>query len=208
MARTNSPVRTTTSSRSKQSGFTLLEILIVLAIMAMVLSIGLPTIQRVTYQRINSTTRKFVGLIRTVRNDAILLNSMHRLAFDLEKKTYWVETQNEAKLLKTETEETKKKKKPKEAPPSNFSLAAKFSSEPIPMPGGVAIDGILKEREGLVKNGRVYVHFFPSGFNEQAIVYLKRDGSDRISYSLVIRPTSGKVEVFGETVSEFDSVGK
>lgn len=176
-----------------------------LAIIAGVMSIGLPAIQRVTYQKLNSQTRKFVGLIRTIRNDAVLLNNVYRLVIDFEKRTYWVEVQREAKLL-TETPPPSKKGDP--APPSNFLMAPKYSKEPVAMPDGVAFDGVLKEREGLIKEGRAYIHFFPSGFNEQAILYLKKEGSQKVSYSLVLRPTSGKVEIMPDVVREFEVYSK
>src|SRR5580700_4277313 len=69
-------------SRRQLGGFTLIEILIVLGIISMVMAMGLPAIERVTYQRVNSTTRKFIGLVRTIRNDSILLNLVQRLAID------------------------------------------------------------------------------------------------------------------------------
>ncbi len=180
--------------------------MLVLAIIASVMALGLPAIQRVTYQRVNSTTRKFVGLIRTVRNDAILLGSMYRLVIDLDRKQYWVETQREAKLLDDVEPDKKKKKKSGEEPPSNFLFASKYSKEPVPMPDGVVFDGVYKEREGLIKEGRAYIHFFSNGFNEPAILYLKRDGNKTVSYSLVVRPTSGKVDIFPETIPSLDSV--
>ncbi len=195
---------TTTSTKNRQKGFTLLEILLVMAIIAMVLALGLPAIQRVTYQRINSTTRKFVGLVRTVRTDAVLLNNIYRLAVDFDRKAYWIESQREAKLIEENPKPKKKPKKGEEEPPSNFMLAAKYGKEPTPWPDGVAFDGVYKEKEGLIQEGIAYVHFFPSGFNEQAILYLKREGTETISYSLVIRPTSGKVDILPEKVTGFD----
>lgn len=179
-----------------------------MAIIAMVMALGLPAIQRVTYQRINSTTRKFVGLIRTVRNDAVLLNNIYRLVIDFDQKAYWVESQREAKLLGApdpQASVSKSKKKDEPEPPSNFDFASKYSKKPVPMPDGVAFDGVLKEREGLVKEGRAYVHFFPNGFNEQAILYLKREGSQTVSYSLYVRPTSGRVDIFEEFVPNFEA---
>jgi len=56
-----------------------------MAIIAMVMSVGLPAIDRVTYQQVNSTTRKMVGLVRSVRNDAVLLNLVYRIAFKIDE---------------------------------------------------------------------------------------------------------------------------
>lgn len=188
-----------------------------MAIISFVIAMGLPAIERITLQRLNSTTRRFVGIVRTVRNDSILLNNVYRLAIDLEKQRYWVESQREQRLLgQEELEEAnnpKKKKKRKrgepEERPSNFQMAEKFSREPIAMPGGVIFDGVLKEREGLIKEGIAYVHFFPNGYTEQAILYLAKEGSGTTGYSLVIRPTLGKVEIVASRVSDFNTpVGK
>lgn len=182
--------------------------MIVMAIIAMVMAIALPSIQRITGQRINSSTRKFVGLIRTVRNDAVLLSGIYRLAIDFEKQTYWIENQREMRLLTDQPVQTKKPAKGKEPEPSNFTHSPKYSKEPVPMPPGVVFDGVLKEREGLVKEGIAYVHFFPNGFNEQAILYLKKEGAKNISYSLFIRPTSGKVDIYPERITSFDGGSK
>ena len=170
----------------------------------MVMAIGLPAISRVTMHRLNSTTRQFVGLIRTVRNDAILLNQTHRLAINLDKKTYWVENQTKGGLLSEVPEERKGSKKG-EPPPSNFSIAGKYSKEPKSMPGGVEFNGVYKEREGNRTEGTIYIHFFPNGFNDQAILYLCKEGAPETTYSLVIRPTSGRVDIVHETIKDFNA---
>jgi hypothetical protein len=169
--------------------------------------LGLPAIQRITYQRVNSTTRRFIGLIRTIRNDAVLLQSIYRLAIDLEHKTYWVESQKSFKPINEITQPPPKSKKGtnnKNDLPSDFAFADKYSKKPIDMPPGVVFSGILKEKDGYRKDGIVYIHFFPNGFTEQSILYLTRDGDQAVAYSLVIRPTSGKVELRREKVTNFD----
>ena len=147
-----SPAPTTTSSTNRRArGFTLVEILLVLAIIGMVMALGLPAIQRVTYQRVNSTTRKFVGLIRTIRNDAVLLNNIYRLVIDLDRKLYWVESQREQKQLVEDDPQVKKSKKKKgDEPPPNFLFATKYSKKPIPMPDGVALTVYLKNARALL----------------------------------------------------------
>jgi len=185
-------------------GFTLIEILIVLTIITMVLSIGIPAVQNVTYQRVNSSTRRFIGLIRTVRNDAVLLQTIYRLVLDLENKTYWVESQKSFKPISEIVEPDKKRKNKSEPPPSDFSFAEKYSKKPIEMPQGVVFSGVLKEQEGFRKDGIVYIHFFPNGFTEQSILYLTKDGDKEVAYSLVLRPTSGKVELDRGKVASFE----
>lgn len=198
--------QTSPSRKSWQAslGFTLLEILIVLTIISIVLALAMPAISRVTYQRVNSTTRKFVGMTRTIRNDAILLNNIYRLVFDFENKTYWVESQRQLKLLGEESDYEKKKRKgAKEPPPSNFAIAQKYSKEPINWPGGVSIDGVMKEGVGVINKGLAYIHFFPNGFNEQAIIYINKEGEKTGGYSLWLHANLGKIDVARFKMTDF-----
>jgi len=196
----------TTSRANKthrNSGFTLVEVLLVVAIIGMVMSLGLPAISNVTGHRLASTTRQFVGLIRTIRNDSILLNQAHRLVINLDKNSYWVENQTRDGLLNEVEDPTKYKKG--EAPPSQFNISPKYTKEPREMPGGVVFTGVYKEKEGLRDTGIVFIHFFPNGINDQAILYLAKAGSPESAYSLIVRPTSGRVDIAREIVKDFNA---
>jgi general secretion pathway protein H len=172
------------------------------------MALGLPAIQRVTLYRVGAASRKFVAVARTLRNDSILLNTVHRLVIDIEHQQWWVEEQKEFRLLgAAEPEEPKdKKKKGKgEPPPSNFILSPKYTKnkKPEKLPDGVVFNGVLKE-DGFVKEGGAYIHFFPNGYNEAAIIYLGQQGSANRGYSLIIRPGSGQVEVSKDVVNSFE----
>lgn len=210
------PAQTTISNRSKTQaqftiralGFTLIEILIVLAIISMVMALALPAIEQVTRQRVNSLCRQFIGVIRTIRNDSILLNQVHRLGVDFEKKVWWVEQQKEFKLLETEggSLNTKKSAKRSEPAPSNFSLAEKFNKSPTAFPDGVSIDGVLKEKEGFRKEGVVFIHFFPNGYNEPVLIYINRSGREiSETFTLSVQSTSGKVDFFKTYLRDFEA---
>lgn len=189
------PIPKTTLSRNRRSkGFTLIEILIVLTIIGMVLALGLPAIERVTYQQLNSTARKFVGTVRTVRNDAILLGTIYRLVIDFDKNAWWVESQKNFQLL-TNAPPSKKPGKNDKPQPSNFEVVKKYSSKPVVLPSGLMFRSVLKETEGLKKEGQVYIHFFPNGFADASIIYLSKDGNAEAGYSLVIKPTAGQVDI-------------
>jgi len=197
----------TISSRSRafrNRGFTLIEILLVLAIIAMVTSIGIPAVGRLTYQRVAGTTRRFVGVLRSVRNDAILLNRIYRLAIDFEKQTWWIEKQSKLELLGSESQGQKPVDPKNPQPASGFNIADKYGTKPRELPGGVVFDGVLTEKDGLLRSGMVYVHFFPSGYAEQSVVYLNKQGVETGGYSLYIRPANGKIEVFNRRVQSFE----
>jgi prepilin-type N-terminal cleavage/methylation domain-containing protein len=199
----------TTSSQSSFAGFTLIEVLVVLGIIAMIMTVGLPAIQRITYQRVTSQTRKFVGIIRTIRNDSILLNSIQRLVIDMDHKAWWVETQQKFQFISNEAPPPPKKGKGKDKnkgqePTQNFTLNDKYSKKPVELPSGVIFSGVLKEGQKIQKEGVAYIHFFPNGYIEQTILYFAKDGTSEDSYSLLIRPTSGKVDIANGHEERFD----
>ncbi len=174
----------------------------------MVLTVGVPAVSKLTYQKLNTTSRQFVGIVKTIRNDAILLNGIYRLGIDFEKQTWWVESQNKFSLIANVADEKpdpkKKKNKKEEKPASNFTYVDKFSKQPNEMPSGVVFDSIYTERSGVVKEGIGYVYFFPNGYNEAAILYMNRQAAKNDPYSLVLQPTTGRVEVFKKKVTGFD----
>lgn len=160
------------------------------------MSLGLPAVQAVTSQKINSTTRKMTGLVRSVRNDAILLNLIYRLAINFDDQTWWIESQKKFELLADPSAiEDKKRGSKDEPPPSNFAYADKYTKEPVKMPSGVAFSGVVTEQEGFINKGVAYVNFYPNGFTDQSILFLNKEGSENVFYSMIIRPNSGRVDI-------------
>jgi len=193
-----------TKKRKFQKGFTLIEILLVLGIIAMVSSIGIPAVGKLAFQRVSGATRRFVGTLRSVRNDSILLNRIYRLAINFEDQTWWVENQNQLSVLGNETQAGAEKDPKNPQPESGFSLDKKYGSKPKQLPGGVVFKGVLTERDGKLEKGLAYIHFFPSGYAEQSIVYLNKKGMESGGYSLYVQPASGKIEVFNRRVNSFE----
>lgn len=190
--------------RSRKRGFTLIEILLVLGIIAMVTSIGIPAVGRLTYQKVAGTTRRFVGTLRSVRNDAILLNKVYRLAINFEDQTWWVENQNQLSILGSDTQTGSVPTTGSQDQVTGFSLEKKYGAAPRELPGGVVFDGILTERDGFFRSGLAYIHFFPSGYAEQSLLYLNKQGVEGGGYSLYVQPASGKIEVFNRRVMSFE----
>ncbi|MFM8312849.1 MAG: Tfp pilus assembly protein FimT/FimU [Deltaproteobacteria bacterium] len=194
------------SKSARNDGFTLIEILLVLSIIVLVLSFGMPVVSRITGQNINTSARKLTSLVRGVRTDAILLNSIYRLSLDLDKNTYLVESQKLGELLNESSTLSKKRdpKNPEATETSDgFAPVEKYFKEPKPLPAGVVFNGILKEKEGKVTEGIAYIYFFPNGLNEKAMVYLNSQSAKEGGYSLLVHPTAGKVEFFKKRVDQF-----
>jgi len=209
MVRMVKRIRKTTSHRTARSyryrkyqhAFTLVEILIVLAVIALIVALGIPAIQAIVSQRLSSTTRRFVGTIRTIRNDSILLSRVHRLVINMDDQTWWVEGQRKFELLSEEPEENEDEEKI-----SNFAFVEKYATKPIELPEAIGIGAVVKEREGFLRDGLAYIHFFPNGYSEPAQIFitrrrsLEREGDEAGGFVLDIAPTGGRVEIFTETL--------
>jgi prepilin-type N-terminal cleavage/methylation domain-containing protein len=84
-------IRMTLKTGNKQA-FSLVEMLIVLAIMAMIMGISLPFTSGFGKSlKIKTTARAIVGMIRVARSNAVTLRENYSVVFDVKKSQYWIE---------------------------------------------------------------------------------------------------------------------
>ena len=73
-------------------GFTLVEMLVVLAIIGMILGISLPfTSSFGKGLTIKTTASSIVGVLRVAKSNAVTLRKNYSVVFDVEKNEYWIE---------------------------------------------------------------------------------------------------------------------
>ena len=128
----------------------------------------------------------------------------------MDEKKYWIEQQQQVGALLedplTPPPERKKLKKGEAPPPNGFALAEKYGGKKMDFPGGVKVFQVIKEQEGVRRTGLVYVHFFPNGFNEPALVTLTKASDEDAAYTLVVRPASGNIGIVPGVAKSFDQV--
>ncbi len=74
-----------------RQGFTLLEMLVVLVLLSLIVGVSLPVFQTLLQGQVQRETTRLAGLIRALRNEAVLTRSDFRLVVSLKERAYWVE---------------------------------------------------------------------------------------------------------------------
>lgn len=77
------------------AGFTIIELMLVLVLLIAVMSLAIPTFQVLLQDSLEKEVSRLGGVVRLVRNEAILTRRPFRILFDLKKSSYTVEEEDE-----------------------------------------------------------------------------------------------------------------
>lgn len=189
--------------------------MVVLGIVATMVALVLPRLGGQNNQ-MRQAVRRLSGITRELQTSAKLQGTIYRLVIDLgdesKKSTqvYWVEKSSgrtvltpdemagdelrEKALLEMSSDERA------EAPPPLFSKDAKLSKGAGELPGSLRFEDVeLKRSEKPIVTGKAYIHFFPQGLADEAVIHLS--GGDKLKWSLIVHPLTGKTEIMTEHVS-------
>ncbi|MGE0614564.1 MAG: prepilin-type N-terminal cleavage/methylation domain-containing protein [Bacteriovoracia bacterium] len=198
-----------------QGGFTLIEVLVVIALIAIIATIALPTVSSQFKISLRSVTRNLASTVREAYNATVITGQVHRVVYDIKEGQYWVEIGPPTVLLDSdESRELEKRnqhlisaadedKKPK----SKFKLESTITRSKISLPRGVTFEDVVTEQSPEpIKEGSVYTHFFPHGLAEQTLIHLADNSDHKIS--LVVAPLIGKTRVMEGYVDPDEAFGK
>lgn len=193
---------------NRESGFTLIEILVVIGLIALVMSIAVPNAGMALKINLSNSTRELATVIRSAHDEALLKGGVYRVAFDIENNNYWVESGERDFLMRSAEQEAEEKRRDERRSPEDrekhkdpFSLAKSVTKKKVKLPMGVKFTDVLTARaKDPAKTGVVYAHIFPHGFVEKIVVHLK-DGFDRES-TLIVSSVTGKSQLFERYVQE------
>ena len=197
--------------RVEEHGFTLLELLVTLAIIVGLVVIAVPTFSQVSGARLRTSTNKLSTTLRHCFGYSVSHGKYLRLVLDLDGERYWVESSdkpifiNKAKSEEgidpnelTEEEKEEIEKAREEGRP--IRERARFSADKlisqVKLEDGLNLrSAFTTNQEDVFTTGNAYVHFFPSGFVEPALIVIGQGETDDDggSYSLTIAPLTGKV---------------
>lgn len=192
------------SELSSRGGFTLLEILIVLMLLAAVTVVIMPRLGVNQKAKLQSQIRHLSVIGRELHNASRLQNKIYRLAIRMDEKeghSYWVESTSDKILLKTSEEIEEEKKENRDKPvTSAFSADSTIMKEPKSLPPGIFFETVeVKTFEEPFTAGVAYIHFFPQGPSEEAMIHV----GDRknLKYSIYFHPLSGQGRVYNQAMS-------
>ena len=121
-------------------------------------------------QRLNSTGHLLTGMVRYLYDQAAAKKQTFRLNYDLKTGEIWVTYLNDDDEFIEDRS-------------SSFTQRRK-------LPPGIQFEDIVTPTE-VVKEGRAYTQFFPTGLVDRSVVHLRTD--DGTQLSIFIHPLSGRV---------------
>jgi prepilin-type N-terminal cleavage/methylation domain-containing protein len=163
----------------KKDGFTLLEVLVVMLIIAAFFFVAVPKFQDLTEVNLKSASRNLSSTIKYLYNEAAFKKNIYRMVFDVENGEYWIETLQGNEYAASEDSSHKRRK----------------------LPTGVYFKDVITERSrerNPLEDEKEFILFLPTGFVEPAVIHLYTD-NERY-YTLATKPYTGGTKVYDEYV--------
>ena len=164
--------------RRESSGFTLIELMVVVFLLGAFFSVAMPRVFKTDDMSLRSASRGLVTTIRYLYSKSIFEKRIYKLSFDIDAGEYWAEAL-EGNQFRSEEDPGYGRRK---------------------LPNGVFFSDIQTERtQGKVGSGRdAFILFLPTGIVDSAVIHL-RTGKDNF-FTLSTNPYTGATKVYDEYV--------
>lgn len=157
---------------SKQQGFTLIELVLVVVLLGLFAGLGLPLLSSVDFDRLDATGRRLAGTVKYFYNEAILTGYEHQLTLDLD--------QNRISVARLE---------------ANGELqAAGGPAKSFPLREGITIESVDQPQRGERRSGQVTCIIYPGGWLDETVIHLRDEDMRRLTLRLA--PLTGLTDVY------------
>ncbi len=162
--------------RSSQSGFTLLELAVVIFIMALMFTLVVPYTGGYRKARLKSEARRLAGRASYLFDEASSQKVFLRLVFDLDHQVYGVMRLD-----------------PYALPTPSFTPDRSSAGAPVRMPPAIAIRDVTVGDLGTFSAGTIATQFYPEGYVDATLIHMI-DLSGHVM-TLVFNPVTGRVSI-------------
>ncbi len=186
-----------------KKGFTLLEILMVIALLGIISSSVLPSFSRIFRVSVQSSVRRYSALVRYTYDQAVLTGRLHRIILNLNEQKWSVEVAESGALPNDKAsmgllpEGISENERIVEEPGFR-KIKGNFVDQVPPGVKIVAVQGWRMGRDPITK-GEVAIYAFPNGFMDEATVVLAESGKETQQFKVKNHPLTGRTVVEVET---------
>lgn len=167
-----------------QRGFTLLELIVVCALIGTMLSLSIPSLRMAFFaDPLKSSARKVIGLVNGVRELAVRHQRPYLLHIDEIEKRIWFEMDRDIDSQGNTTQAGKNqplKKKATESPLSDNQDRKTLREREIQLPETVKIAGVMTAEEDSSQEQTV-IWVTKQGYIKETLVRLEDDGGKGIN---------------------------
>jgi general secretion pathway protein H len=179
--------------RGNPKGFSLLEILVVIGLMALMTGVFIPSFSDAFRTKGESVARKLALTMGQARDRALLTDKLIRLKIDFEKQTLTLEEANSGYLIAKTPDHTPSQREKEEAEKKEkdtFHQATELQDKPMELPDGLKVIEVKSARyKKPVTEGTAYVFFFNNGNTDGATIYFET--AQKVHQAIILHPITG-----------------
>ncbi len=156
----------------ENKAYTLIELTVVVFLIGIMLALAVPRVQYGMWSDdLKTATRRMVGTVKTLRNDAVREHKEYRLHFDMESNRFWVEWNQMTASERTDVRQNSSR-----------------------LPGSVRVLDVFRPGIGKENVGDVVIHFSKKGYVEESVIHLGSD--DGRAHTIVLSPFLGAIKTY------------
>jgi prepilin-type N-terminal cleavage/methylation domain-containing protein len=141
-------------------GFTLIELIVVTALIAIMLAVAIPRLERGLFSDDgDQTARWLIVNVRQLKEKAIADQKTYLLNVSLDTRQLWIST---ADMSDAEADAAHKKA--------------------YQLPKGMSIEDVAFSQTEHYSDGIIPIHFYPAGYSDKAVIQMRTKDGERLSF--------------------------
>ena len=183
-------------SARRDRGFTLIEVMAVLVVLALVAGLVLPALRRSGRDDVGNDAKELAAAVEVARRGALTSRSAHRVVLDLENASWWIER---AEVRAAAEPSAVPSGLPGEPPLWGDADTLPMSAPPAPETTFVPLVGLIgrgntlrpsvsfegaQTDDGWIEMGHVHVELHPDGSADRTLILLTSDDGARLQLTV------------------------